>query len=97
MKLSPNGRTYRSDKEWSDLFSEYESSGLTKKEFCVEKSLNPQTFYTRFSKKKANEKQPVKFLEINPPEQQPAVSSICSQKVTVELSLPQGCTLKLSY
>jgi len=98
MNKSAIDKTQRSEEEWNALFSEYQSSGLSKKKFCEQKSIKPSSFYSRLNKKKARNKSSAKFLDIpslkQPAKDDPATSE---QRVTVELSLPHGSILRLSY
>lgn len=80
----------RTKEEKEAIYQEWQSSGLSKKEFCIQKSLNYQTFIWWFASKKRKAENQSKGIFV------PVVVEPSSQSLHIEIQLSGSRKIILS-
>ena len=93
MKIRSNGKVYRSESEWREIFVRYAGSGLSQECFCSQEGLALSTFnkwQKRLDESRAGAELP-QFLELKPelsPRDKLSVNS-------VEFLFPSGLQVRI--
>jgi hypothetical protein len=87
----------RTSEEWKVLFEEQESSGLSQAEFCKVRGISHGTFHWRKKKQKADLRRGGDFIELPTTAVSAAGIGSINSKGKVELELPGGAVLRLSW
>ena len=90
MQELSNGKVRRSSAEWKKIVSRQRKSGQSVREFCDREGLSLSSF-TNWSRKLLTSKGSIpsgEFVEVSN-------SESSSSSWSVEVSLPNGCTLRL--
>ena len=85
----------RTRAEWEELIREQELSGLSQPQFCKERGLSQGTFQWRKKKHKREGSEDGAFVELAGADEPAMKSPSCN--ATVELELPGGAVLRLSW
>jgi len=87
MRTMSNGRVRRTETEWREILSRQASSGLGPEEFCRKEGI-PLSSFQRWQKKLGSPSTPSGFVAVTtaPPS---------DSSWTMEITLPNGCTLRL--
>jgi hypothetical protein len=78
----------RSEKQWTEILRRFEGSGLGSREFCRRDGVALSSLQRW--QRRLGSAQPAKFLEIVPP----ASSSTAGMSWSLEVSLPNGASLR---
>lgn len=89
MQVAGNGRVRRTEAEWRGLVSQWRSSGQGLREFCREEKIQTASLQ-RWLQRLASTSAAGEFVSVTPA----AVPTVSSSSWTLELVLPNGCTLR---
>ena len=90
MQTMSNGRIRRTEKEWQGVLSRCRKSGLSPRAFCDQEGI-PFSSFQRWEKRLKSAPAPSEFIAVTT--ESPATST--GSTWSVELTLPNGCTLRL--
>src|SRR6266852_6277248 len=88
MRVTSNGKVWRSEAEWRTICERFAQSGLGVAEFCVREKLAMSSFQTWYRRCAGAERRKGKFIEVLPA----AAGAGCWE---VEVELPNGTRLHL--
>ena len=86
MQVLLNGRVRRSEGEWREIFSRYEQSDLSAREFCQNEQIRSSSFFRWRSKLAGTNSSP--FIPVT------TASPEASSRWTLLITLPDGCQLR---
>lgn len=87
MKIASNGRVRRSEAEWQELFSRFEKSELSAREFCGKEGIGHESF-RRWREKLNAQAERSAFVPVTSEPSSPP-------SWTLEITLPDGFSLRL--
>ena len=87
MRVMSNGKVRRTEAEWREILSNCEKSGLSPRVFCQRKAIHLSSFL-RWHRKLNVPTGSSEFVAVAP-------ASLASSSWSVEISLPNGCRLRL--
>ena len=88
MRVTSNGKVWRSEAEWRTICERFAKSGLGQQEFCQRESIAVGSFKKWYQRCTENETQREAFVElVSPP--------VRSEAWAVEVELPSGVRVRL--
>ncbi len=88
MQILANGKVRRTEAEWKDIIGRWEKSGLKPRPFCRREQIQLSSFL-RWQRKGLPADAAKDFVTVTPARRTSASSW------TVEISLPNGCQLRI--
>ncbi len=89
MQVSGNGRVRRTEDEWRGLVNRWQTSGQSVREFCRDQKIQASSLQ-RWRGRLAVSPGTTEFVSVTPP----AVAKVSTGSWSLELVLPNGCTLR---
>jgi transposase-like protein len=83
----------RSEAEWSEVIKEFQSSGLTRVEFCRREGISKSSLGRWEAKLRPKTRDT--FVELPAPVDVDADSAAAAYEISVELELPSGAVLRI--
>jgi hypothetical protein len=87
MRVTSNGKVWRSEAEWRTICERFVQSGLGPKEFCQHEAIALGSFKKRYQRCAENRQQNEAFVEL-------VSSSLKSEPWAVEVELPSGVRVR---
>ena len=88
MRVTRNGKVWRTEAEWRTLCERFAQSGLGVGEFCAREKLAVSSFQTWYRRCTGGEQGKGQFLEVMP-------SAFTSGRWEMEIDLPNGARVRL--
>jgi hypothetical protein len=89
MQVTGNGRVRRTEAEWRGLVSQWTTSGQSPRDFCRAQEIEISSFH-RWRQRLESASTAANFVAVAPT----SAPAVASSSWSLELVLPNGCTLR---